>query len=113
MKLTKTDLAQIQDGRPQVVVSDAVAQYLLQIVKATRSHSAIAVGASTRAALDLKLASQAYAAINGQVAVMPDIVKKVAPAVLSHRLTLNADAEIVGVTAEACLSNILHQVPCP
>lgn len=70
-------------------VSDAVLDYLLRVVEATRTHADILMGASPRGSQALLRASQAYAAILGRSFVTPDDIKRLAEPVLGHRLVLH------------------------
>src|SRR5699024_10064959 len=81
----------IAAGR-HITVSAVLEGYLLDIVRATRTHEMLEVGASPRAALALARASQAYAATQGREYVLPDDVREMAPDVLAHRLLATAQA---------------------
>jgi MoxR-like ATPase len=65
-------------------VADAVLDHALRVVEATRAHPAVALGASTRAAVSLVRCAQARALLTGRDHVAPDDVKLLAPAVLGH-----------------------------
>jgi MoxR-like ATPase len=95
------------------LVSESVETYLLALVQATRSHPTIELGASPRAALALEHASQALAATQGRSFVRPDEIKRLAPAVLAHRLILSSQARLRGRAAEQALNEILEAVPVP
>ena len=71
------------------------------------------VGASPRAGLLLLAVARARAAIDGRDYVLPDDVKRVAPAVLRHRLIVRAEADLEGVTADQVIADILASVPVP
>ena len=74
----------------QVHVSDALRRFVLALVSATRTHPDIRLGASPRAGLQLVRAARASAALQGRDHVLPDDVKRLAPAVLGHRLLASA-----------------------
>ena len=97
----------------KVHVDEKVRHYALQIVRATREHHAIALGASPRASIALFRASQALAAIQGDDFVLPDYVKQLAPAVLAHRLIVRPESRLRKVTAGAVLEEILSRIPVP
>lgn len=97
----------------RVHVSDAVEDYLLQIIRASRQHETIEVGASPRAALALVRASQAYAAVNGREFVRPDDVRVMAESVLAHRVISTAEAELLGKTTSALIREIVAGIPVP
>jgi len=94
-----------------VHVSPALQGYLIDISEATRRHPALSLGASPRAALALQRIARARAAAAGRNFATPDDVKALAGHVLSHRLVLNHDAELRGVTAADLVEEILHVVP--
>ncbi|MBN9521770.1 MoxR family ATPase [bacterium] len=79
-------LLDLQSRTRQVKVDAALADYVLDLVEATRTHADVALGASTRAALALYRAAQANAVTHGRDYVVPDDVKGLAEAVLAHRL---------------------------
>lgn len=96
-----------------VYVSPEVRHYLTAIVRATRSHEAVELGASPRASLALHRAAQALAAIRGRDHVQPDDVKLLAPAVLSHRIVIGGDARIRGRDAASVIADVLSTAPAP
>ena len=79
-------------------VDDSLLDYIAEIVGRTREHRSLYFGASPRASIALLLGAQARAAIEGRDFVIPDDVKALAPAALRHRVGLQPDAEIEGVT---------------
>ncbi len=94
-------------------VSPAVESYLLSVVRATRQHEAVELGASPRATLALYKSSQALAAIQGRGYVLPDDVKRMAAPVLSHRLMLSTRTRLRGRDSGAILEEVLNGVPVP
>jgi MoxR-like ATPase len=112
--LSGEDIRRLQARVRQARVDDSLNDYILSLVEATRNHSDIYLGASTRAALSLYRAAQASALMAGRDYVVPDDIKQLAPWVLTHRLLTKsfrqggrADA------AEAILADILNQTPVP
>jgi MoxR-like ATPase len=97
----------------EVRSSADVRAYIYAILAATREHERIALGASPRAGVSLLLAAQAAAAIDGRDFVTPDDVKDVAPLVLSHRLIVEAEAEIDGATGVSLIAEVLASVAVP
>ena len=97
----------------QVRTSDAILDYIVDLVRATRERPSIAFGASPRAANMLTTASRAYAALSGRDFVLPDDIKALAVPALRHRVVLAPGAEIEGLTTEAAIRQILDQVPVP
>jgi MoxR-like ATPase len=97
----------------QIRLSDPLIDYIVDVIRATREHSALEVGASTRAANMLAAAARAYAVLAGRDFVIPDDVKFLALPVLRHRLTLSPSAEIEGLTADRILREVIDQTPAP
>jgi MoxR-like ATPase len=96
-----------------VTLSDAVTQYVVRLVRATRDSPDLAVGASPRAAVLLAGAARARAALDGRDYVLPDDVKALASAVLRHRLILSPAAEIEGKQVEALVADLVTQTEAP
>lgn len=96
-----------------VHASDLVKEYVVTIVRATRSSPDLFLGASPRAALHLLRAAKSLAAMEGRSIVLPDDVKALAGPVLSHRLLVSADAQLARRSPEDALSAILAHVPMP
>ena len=90
-----------------------VQRYAVDLVRRTRTHPFIHYGASPRASVALLLCSKALAAIRGRDFVTPDDVRDVALPVLRHRLTLRAEAELDGVTADSVITDILKSAEVP
>ncbi len=111
--LDRARIAELRDAVRAVTVGAAVRRYVVDVVRATRGAEGVELGASPRAALALFRATQALAAMRGRAYALPDDVKSQAPAVLRHRLFLDADAEMRGRTADAVVAEILARVPVP
>ena len=92
----------------EVVVDEAVLRYICNITQLTRHARTIYLGASPRAAVALLRMAKAMALLGGRDFATPDDVKKVAPAVLSHRLVLTAEAEMEGMTVERAVERQLE-----
>jgi len=97
----------------QMRMEPGVQNYIIEIVRRSRSHPTILYGASPRASIALLLCSKALAAIRGRDFPTPDDVRDIAPPVLRHRLALRAEAELDGATADAVISDILKTVEVP
>ena len=106
-----TELPAIRDAARQVTVSDEVEGYLVRIVRATRDHADLQLGASPRASVALYRASQALALIEGRDFVLPDDVSALAGPVLTHRLLVDVDRELRGATATDVMGEVLADVP--
>jgi len=107
------DLVALGERLPSIHVEDAVAEYAVAIVRATRSHGAFELGASPRASLALFRAARAHAAVAGRDYVRPDDVKALAQPVLAHRLLLSSNTRLRGRTADDVLDEILRGIPVP
>lgn len=108
-----TDIISMKHEVSSVHVADSLKNYILDIVDATGTEAEIAVGASTRAALDLLHASKAYAYIKGRTFVTPDDIKSLAPKVLAHRLVLSRGSRWQSSYAEELINRIMSKVPVP
>ena len=105
----------------QVYCDEKVADYILDIVFATRKPSdynvnidhQIEYGASPRASLFLNLASRANAMLNGRAYATPQDVKEIAHDVLRHRVVLTYEAEAEDVTSEDIITHLLSEIPVP
>ena len=112
--LTAEQVVELQQTVRAVRFDDSLADYLLDIVEATRDQPDILMGVSTRAALGLYRAAQALALLNGRAYVVPDDVKQLAVPVLAHRLLVRrARGAADGDAAEQAIAAILRQVPLP
>ena len=111
--LTIQQLEESRGTLEQLAVRDEMLGYILDIVRATRSHEAILVGAGPRATQSLLLAARANAALAGNDFISPDHVRGVVHAVLEHRLILRPEYEIEGLSLSEVLQRILQNVPVP
>jgi MoxR-like ATPase len=107
------EVVEIQSRVRQVKVEDSVAAYMLELVRSTRSDKRIALGASPRALLLLSRCAQASAYQSGRGFVLPEDVKKVAVAVLAHRLTLDNKSRYSGITSRQVVEDLLAQTKVP
>jgi MoxR-like ATPase len=121
-RLEDFDLQAVADARALAAVrahvaglhlSEELLDYIVDVVRSTREHASLDVGASTRAANMLASASRAYAALAGRDFVIPDDVKTLALPALRHRLVLSASAEIEGLSADRIVSEILDRTAAP
>ncbi|MBI4318367.1 MAG: MoxR family ATPase [Chloroflexi bacterium] len=97
----------------EVYVGEAVEDYIVGIVRATREHPSVQLGASPRGTLGLYRTAQALAAMDGRAFVIPDDVKRLAPAVLTHRLITSAQARLRGRLRGQIVAEVLESVPVP
>ena len=95
-----------------VYLASALKSYMVDIAEASRRHSAIELGLSPRATLQLAAATRSYAAAQSRDYATPDDVKAVAAAALAHRLVLKAGSN-ARATAEDTVRKLLADVPVP
>ena len=107
------DIAAAAEAVTRVHVAPALAEYIVDLVEATRGRSDLLLGVSPRGALALQRAAHAFAASVNRDYVVPDDIKWLAPAVLEHRLILSPDAELHGVTQSDIVRDVLTRVPVP
>jgi MoxR-like ATPase len=111
--ITPEILEKLRESLEDILVKEELCAYIVDIVRLTREHSSVMVGAGPRATQALILAARTYAAINGRDFITPDDVKTMAPAVLGHRLILRPEFEIEGLTVKEVIDDILKQVAVP
>ena len=92
MVLSVEEARRFQADRMRVQIAPELHEYLVDLIHATRSHVAVALGASPRATLALQRAAQAHALLDGRTYVVPEDIKTLAPHVLSHRLILHGES---------------------
>lgn len=111
--VTSDQLLASQRQVRQVQVAEKVQQYIVKLVHYTRQHEDVALGGSPRASIALFRTSQAIAAVRGRKYVLPDDVKRVAHAVLGHRVLLKPESRLRRVQVTEILDQMLDQVPVP
>lgn len=109
--VTTEELIRAQRLCREVFVEDSVREYIVSLVRATREHPDVALGASPRGSLALYQTAQAAAALEGRDYVLPDDVKAMAVPVLAHRLIIKPESQLRGRTGQAVIGDILQQVP--
>ncbi len=107
------DLATMRETLGAIVLREELTGYLVDIVRATRQHESVLVGAGPRATQSLIMSSRAYAAVSGRDFVTPDDIKTMAQPVLEHRLILRPEFEIEGLTVAEVIQQILQQIAVP
>ncbi|MDA4115339.1 MAG: MoxR family ATPase [Thaumarchaeota archaeon] len=96
-----------------VNVDDSIRGYITDIVEASRSHAAVRLGGSPRAATSLQTGAAGIALVEGRTYVVPDDVKRVAPYVLAHRIVLKQEAILDGVTQSTIVSQVVQSTRVP
>jgi len=107
------ELLSYQQQVANVEIDDQVVDYVVRVVRATRSHPSIYRGAGSRASIGLVRIAKANAFLEGRDFVLPDDVKMLATAVLQHRIALTPDVEIEGMNARDVLNQMLADIEAP
>lgn len=111
--ISRSELLQFRAMVGNVVVDKSLLQYIVQIVRQTRTSRAVFLGASPRASVSMLRASKAYALLQGRDFVTPEDIKTVAPPILSHRLLLTAEAEMDGYSPVKVVQRLMDKVEVP
>jgi MoxR-like ATPase len=96
-----------------IKIKDELVAYIVDIVRKTRSHPSVLVGAGPRATQALVLASRTFAAICGRDFVTPDDIKGLSVPILAHRLILRPEYEVEGLSVEEVIDSILKEIAVP
>ncbi|GAB4487765.1 MAG: MoxR family ATPase [Thermodesulfovibrionales bacterium] len=107
------DLSGLRQTLGSVFVKEEIVGYVVDLVRQTRSHESVMVGAGPRATQALILAGRAAAALEGRDFVTPDDIKAMAVPVMEHRIVLRPDYEIEGLTVREVIQGILKKVSVP
>lgn len=94
-----------------VHIAPRLMDWIVRLVRATRAHPAVRLGASPRASLALMRCAKALALLGGRSMVLPDDIKRLVPAVFNHRLLLSPEAELDDVRVDDVIEDILAQTP--
>ena len=111
--LTTERVGALQTVPETVRVEDDLLTYMVAIARATRHQPSCSVGVSPRGTQRLFEAARARAVLSGREYVTPDDIKRVAPAVLAHRLVLTPDAAVEDVEKRAVVEDVLDEVTVP
>ena len=107
------ELVALQASVEAVAMEPTVADYLLRIVQATRSHPSVRLGVSTRGAITYGQMARARALMHGRDYVLPEDLKRLACAVVAHRLVLDTRARYSGVDKRVLAEEIASSQPVP
>jgi MoxR-like ATPase len=110
---TAQEVVELQEMVGTVYCSKEVRSYVANIMAQTRNHPSLQLGGSPRGAIALIHAAQACALLDGRDFILPEDVQHMALPVLSHRLILNPEARMKGITSERVLLTIMENVPVP
>ena len=111
--ITPEVLTRLRKALQEILVKEDLVSYIVDIVRKTRTHQSVLVGAGPRATQALLLSSRAFAAINGRNFVTPDDIKAMTHPVLTHRIILRPEYEIEGLTVKEVIENILKEITVP
>ncbi len=110
---TVDDLLRARASLPRVTMDAKILNYINSIVRRTREHRQLTLGASPRAAVALLQSSKTLALMRGRPFVIPDDVKQMALPVLRHRILLRPEAEIEGSSPDRVLTSLLEGIEVP
>jgi MoxR-like ATPase len=111
--ISGNDMADLRNALDTITIRSEVLDYIVGVVRATRSHESVLVGAGPRATQGLILASRVRAAFDARDFVTPDDIKSLAVPVLGHRLVLRPEFEIEGLTINEVIARVLEGVGVP
>jgi MoxR-like ATPase len=111
--ITAEDLRAMRAELQGITIREELVAYIVDIVRATRQHESVLVGAGPRATQSLLLASRAHAAIAARDFVTPDDIKAMSVPVLEHRLILRPEFEIEGLAVGEVIERILQEIAVP
>jgi len=111
--ISAEDLATLRAQLQHITLREELIGYVVDIIRATRAHESVLVGAGPRATQALLLASRAHAALSMRDFVTPDDIKTMSVPVLEHRLILRPEFEIEGLAIGEVIQSILQQVAVP
>jgi len=107
------EVAALQEAVHGVYVDVLIKQYIVALTDATRNHDAVYLGASPRGSLALQRLGQARALLDGRDFVLPDDIGALAYPALGHRIILNAQARVKGLTAAQVVEQCRERLPVP
>ena len=111
--ITPEVLTELRNQLMGLRVQEDLIGYIVDIVRQTRKHQSVLVGAGPRATQSLLLASRALAAIEGRDFITPDDIKSMTVPVLEHRLILRPEYEIEGLSIVEVIREILESIAVP
>ncbi len=111
--IPREELAGLQNDLRRIFVKEELIAYIVDIVRNTRQHQSVLVGAGPRAVQALLLAGRALAALDGRDFLTPDDIRRMAMPVLAHRLILRPEFEIEGLTVKEVVQQILTDLAVP
>lgn len=112
--MSLAELARLQEQVRLVKIEESLEDYLIEIIRSTRRHPGLRLGASTRSSLGLYRAAQAKAFLSRRNYVIPDDIKQLASSILAHRIHPRRGQGTEAIrAAEEVVADILEKTPCP
>jgi len=111
--ITSAQIANFRSITNEVIIDPKLVEFIANIVHGTRNNTALYLGASPRASLAILRSSKAHAAIQGRDFVSPEDIIRMAVPVLRHRLILNPEKEMEGITADELINDIISNIEVP
>lgn len=112
VSLSMAEIREMQEQVRNIIISEAVSNYLLSLIHASREHDEVELGISPRGMLALMRAAQAFAFLHNRNYVKPDDVKTLVPYVFEHRLILTMEGSVKKTTAQIT-EEIIQMAPVP
>jgi MoxR-like ATPase len=107
------EILQCQRAVRDIHVEEKLNRYIVDLIRRSREHPDVLLGGSPRASLALYRASQALAAIRGHDYITPDDIKRLAPAILAHRIILKPESRLRKVTSRSVVEELLDMAAVP
>ena len=111
--LTVNELLNMRKLANSVIIEPSLMSYIVSIIQATRNNRYLFLGASPRASVALMQTAKALALLQGRDFVTPDDIQMLSYPVLRHRLMLNTDADLEGMTIEKVIKGIISNIEVP
>ena len=111
--MTDQEFIELQDDVKKVHVDQKLRKYIVSLVNQSRKHSDLELGASPRGSIALMKTAQAWAVINERDYIIPDDIKKIAPAVLAHRLIIKSKSRLRGTDKEKIINEVVNRTEVP
>ena len=111
--VTAAELVSMQEAVGKIYMKESLIAYVVSLVSATRQHPQISRGASPRATLAIVSMAKATAYMNGRDYVLPEDVQTVFVGTVSHRILLSNEAQNLGLTENAVLTELMSKISAP
>jgi MoxR-like ATPase len=110
---TREEVLSLRTAAQAVHISEELKRYIVELVRTTRQHAGVQMGASPRASITLMKVAQALALFDGMNFVTPEHIQEIAVATLAHRMKIDSQAHFAGMHAQHLVEDILRTVPVP